>query len=62
MGEDELVAVGVGALLRVDQQMDPGAVDEVESSEVEQDPSRARALGVAEFALQRGAEARSTSP
>ena len=52
--KNELVTVSVCALSGVDQHVDPAAVDEVESSEVEHDPSRTGALGVAECALQRG--------
>lgn len=43
--EDELVAAVFCALLRVDQHVDSGAVDELETTEVDHDsPSRARCL------------------
>ena len=52
--EDELVAVGLGSLLRVDEQVDSGAVDELEPGEIEHDVSWLKVLGVVEFVLQCG--------
>lgn len=52
--EEELVTICLRALLGADQQVDAGAVDEVECSEVEHDASSQGALGVTKLALQGG--------
>jgi hypothetical protein len=52
--EDELVTDGLRALLSAAQQVDAGAVDEVQRGKVDHDTSRQRAFGLVELALQLG--------
>ena len=53
--EDEHVTVAFRALLRVEQHVDSGAVDEVQGSEIEHETPKQGTLGSVEFARQSGA-------